>query len=399
MLRNRLAIESISALGPTELCHVAGKSLLERRSDISFWKAIRARAVEISAQLNSTQAARLIHNIQSADASSNDSVVELTRVITDRSLSKSVADSISLPEAIELNSTDVRKLVIAFCRGQVFDSELLLALLDKATASLNDYNTQSQASMLVALARINRPHEEFITMVCRNLVSNHVALSLHEVVAVLTALSKMQVYDAALFDATTAHLASHAAQLDVEDLRSYLLAQARLKKRGVSRDDSKPLAILISDCLRPQLRRLETREVFQVFFSLAELNALDGPFIRERLIPIIRKRLSEEKGLRSAALAIQLLSRLPFTCAGATELNAEAISILETATSADAAAQPAALAAGAVAGAKVWDALEEAGPEPLARLRDGEFSALAAAAGKEGRLLHAVKVERLRRSS
>ena len=399
MLRNRLSVESISALNALELCQVAGNSLLERRNDLHFWRAIGSRAAQIAPNLNSTQAARLIHTIQLADSSSNDCIIELTRIISARSASRASMENISLSEAIDLNATDVRKLVIAFCRGQAFDSELLSALLDKASASINDYNPHSQCSMVIALARIKFVHEDFITKVCESLVCNLVSISLHEIVAVLSAFSNLQVYDAPLVTAATAHLSASAAQLDVEDLRMFLLAQARLKKRGVSRDDTAALVILISDCLRPQLRRLETREIFQVVFSLAELNALDGPFIRERLIPIIRKRLSEEKGLRNAALALQLLSRLPFTCQGGADLKTEAIAILEAATAEDAAAQPAALAAGAVAGAQVWDALEGAGHEPLARLRDAEFSALAVAAAREGRMLHALKVERLRRSS
>jgi hypothetical protein len=199
-------------------------------------------------------------------------------------------------------------------------------------------------------------------------------------------------------DAVTGILASNASKVDVEDFRLLLLSLVRLKKRGVVRDDSVSLATLIAECLRPQLRRLETRELLQISFACAELNALDGPLIRERLIPTLRKRLAAEPTLRHAALSLQLLDRLPFSCSGGGDLKREAVAILEAASSDDVKSETTALAAGAVCGANVWELLEQAGPEPFEKLKDGEFRALAEAAAKAGRLLHAVKVERLRRS-
>ena len=305
--RISLSVSSLGEYSPVDLCRAAELAFLESRSDKDLFRAISARAVELSKVLSPSQAAKLVY-ITAQGGGGAKTIHSLSSLICDACASDSISAS------------DVRKVLSSLSRLHFDDMPLVTALLDRAvrlmSPPLRSFEPQHLLGLLRAVQRLRANHREFFLATCEALRGDIRQMSAEEVVDMAELLVEISSNESvSLLTAEIGDfMASESPRLGVELGRRWLIAASRLG--GQNGLNNFHLTEIVDKCISPQMTRLSLRESLGIFFALVRLQLFTpevSRFLQHRLLPLIRIRLrDEERDFKLIALSAEMLASLPF---------------------------------------------------------------------------------------
>jgi len=233
----------------------------------------------------------------------------------------------------EIAASELKKLIIAFGRSKVFDSDLMRSLVPTLIDRVEEFRAPDVAHILYAYSRIPLADGNLFSLAASVLPAYVYDLRPNEMAHVAEAFANVSMYDEALFDALTQEASRRLRDFNGQDclvfFDSLSLLTSRLKQQhghedfpGLHlRDDSALWDQFVSHVTHC-LGNYAFLDLLRVLILLQRIDKYENRLIHNRLLPLMLTQLhrSDQVGFQPLGSTLQGIARLPWQSEVSVEL-------------------------------------------------------------------------------